>query len=69
MPFELFFNNVGNLTLRLKQTRVRRYFTRFGRVCPNQINSDFAAPKDCTSEPAVCPPLRKSDESVFEYSL
>lgn len=45
MPFELFFNNVGNLTLRLKQTRVRRYFTRFGRVCPNQINSDFAAPK------------------------
>ncbi|ARC01705.1 hypothetical protein EPM78_05680 [Neisseria gonorrhoeae] len=56
MPFELFFNNVGNLTLRLKQTRVRRYFTRFGRVCPNQINSDFAAPKDCTSEPAVCHP-------------
>lgn len=56
MPFELFFNNVGNLTLRLKQTRVRRYFTRFGRVCPNQINSDFAAPKGCTSEPAVCHP-------------
>ncbi|WP_301666810.1 hypothetical protein [Neisseria basseii] len=56
MPSELFFNNVGNLTLRLKQTRVRRYFTRFGRVYPNQINSDFAAPKDCASEPAVCHP-------------
>ncbi|RNL17190.1 hypothetical protein COH85_02270 [Neisseria meningitidis] len=56
MPSEMFFNNVGNLTLRLKQTRVGRYFTRFGRIYPNQINSDFAAPKDCASEPAVCPP-------------